>query len=538
MPNKFTHSWKFIERGLPLFLITLLVLGVFFRFANLGKKIYWFDEVYTSLRVAGYTEYELVQTLSTNPEIGGKELQNYQRINPEKTLFNTIHSLALEDAQHPPLYYILARFWVQVWGDSVAIIRSFTALTSLLVFPCLYWLCLELFNSSLMGWVAIALVSVSPFHVALAQEAREYTLWTVTILLSGALVLRAMRLKTRMSWVIYGASIGVGLYTFPLTGLVAIGYGIYVFVIEKFRLSKTVIACLLASVSAILIFIPWIWVIFNSLHRINRTTAWATKSPSPFSLVKSWVGDLSRVFIDFGLHGNSNQASSYFLIPISLILLILVGYSLYFICRNSPKNVWLFIVSLIGVTGLALVLPDLILGGRRSTAGRYLIPCYLGIEIAIAYLFTTQITTISSNKQSQKLWKLVMVVLLSSGILSCAVSSQSESGWTKAINYYNPAVARLINQANHPLVISDAYIGDVLSLNYLLNPNVQFQLNPPCYSCYLDSSSRVQLEGPQNTKSFSDVFLFKPSQVLQDKFEQEYRIESIYEGDILWQIKN
>ncbi|HBL11094.1 MAG TPA: hypothetical protein DD379_06750 [Cyanobacteria bacterium UBA11162] len=538
MPNKFTHSRKFIECGLPLFLITLLVLGVFFRFANLGKKIYWFDEVYTSLRVAGYTEYELVQTLSTNPEIGGKELQNYQRINPEKTLFNTIHSLALEDAQHPPLYYILARFWVQAWGDSVAIIRSFTALTSLLVFPCLYWLCLELFNSSLIGWVAIALVSVSPFHVTLAQEAREYTLWTVTILLSGALLLRARRLKTPMSWALYGASITVGFYTFPLTGLVAIGYGIYIFVIEKFRLTKTVIAYLFTSVASVLIFTPWISVIVNNLNQIGRTTSWAAKSRNPFSLIKSWVGDLSRVFIDFGLHGNSNQASTYFLIPISLILLVLVGYSLYFIYRHSPKNVWLFILILIGVTGLALVLPDLILGGSRSTAGRYLIPCYLGIEIAIAYLLTTQITTISSNKQSQKLWKLVMVVLLSSGILSCAVSSQSESGWTKALNYYNPAVSRLINQANHPLVISDALIANVLSLNYLLNPNVRFQLNPPCYTCNLDSPSRVQLERPQNTKGFSDVFLFKPSQALQDKFEQEYRIEPIYEGNILWQIRN
>lgn len=45
----------------------------------------------------------------------------------------------------------------------------------------------------------MALIAVSPFHVLYAQEAREYSLWTVTILLSSAALLRAMRVKTKLS---------------------------------------------------------------------------------------------------------------------------------------------------------------------------------------------------------------------------------------------------------------------------------------------------------------------------------------------------
>src|ERR671933_1481149 len=93
------------------FLITvLLVLGIFFRFANLDRKVYWIDENFTSLRVSGYTESEIVKNLSDAHLIGIDELQKYQRPNPEKGLIDTIKSLELEDPHHPPMYYVMARF--------------------------------------------------------------------------------------------------------------------------------------------------------------------------------------------------------------------------------------------------------------------------------------------------------------------------------------------------------------------------------------------------------------------------------------------
>jgi uncharacterized membrane protein len=39
--------------GLRFLVITLLVLGIFFRFVNIDRKIYWGDEVFTSLRISG-----------------------------------------------------------------------------------------------------------------------------------------------------------------------------------------------------------------------------------------------------------------------------------------------------------------------------------------------------------------------------------------------------------------------------------------------------------------------------------------------------
>ena len=77
------------------------------------------------------------------------------------------------------------------------------------------------------SWMAIALMTISSFHVLYAQEARPYSLWTVTILLSSWVLLRALRLKTQVSWGIYAVTLALGFYTHLYSLFVSIGHGIY-----------------------------------------------------------------------------------------------------------------------------------------------------------------------------------------------------------------------------------------------------------------------------------------------------------------------
>src|SRR5690606_15494177 len=110
--------------------------------------------------------------------------------------------------KHPPLFYVLLRIWCGAFGDSVFAMRFLAALISLLAFPALWWLCRELFfedeNRRLIALVALALLALSPFHVLYAQEVREYSIWTVAIFVSCALLLRALRLGERKWWIAYG----------------------------------------------------------------------------------------------------------------------------------------------------------------------------------------------------------------------------------------------------------------------------------------------------------------------------------------------
>jgi uncharacterized membrane protein len=144
-----------------------------------------------------------------------------------------------------------------------------------------------------------------------------------------------------------------------------------------------------------------------------------------------------------------------------------------------------------------------------------LIPTYLGIQLAVSYLLATQITSTSVNPRQQKLWKFVMIALVSSGIISCSLTSSAEGWWNKQYSSCNPQAARIINQASKPLVLSDGNgqrfdipLANVVSLSYRLDPKVQLQLV-------------VEPNVPKIPGGFSDVFLFAPSETLRARLEQE-----------------
>ncbi|NEO21929.1 MULTISPECIES: glycosyltransferase family 39 protein [unclassified Moorena] len=518
-PSKqcFSLRWRFL-------IIVLLLLGIFFRCFNLNHKIYWHDEVYTSIRSSGYTGDEVIKEVFDGRVIGVEDLQKYQHPNPEKNLGDTINALTT-NPEHPPLYYLMARFWRQLFGAAVNNPRGLSVLFSLLVLPAIYWLCLELFESPLVGSVAVALLAVSPFHVLYAQEAREYSLWTLTIILSCASLLRAIR-KTKdstkvtsylWSWVIYAITLALSLYTFLFSIFVAIGHGIYVFIIERFRFNKTLIAYLISSGAGFLAFSPWLVVVVINLAIIQHKTHWTTIQVPLSFLVKIWGINLSLIFFDIGIP--LEHPFTYIIPP---ILVSFVGYAIYFICRYTTPRVWLLVLTLILITALGLILPDLIWGGRRSVASRYFLPCYIGVQLAVAYLITMSITgsitgslsraNLMANLRRQKVWKGIVAVLLTGGVISCAISSQAEIWWNKQVGGNNPTIARIINKAERPLVVSNVSSvnpGDVISLSYLLNPQVKLQLViPPTI--------------PDIPQGFSDVFLFYPSDHLQQGLEEKY----------------
>ena len=447
--------------------------------------------------------------------LGVEDLQKYQQLGTGKTLIDTIQSLALEDPQHPPLYFSIAHFWTYWFGNSIATIRSLSAIISLIVFPCLYWLCLELFDSPIIGLVTLTLIAVSPIHVLFAQEAREYSLWTLTTLLSSVSLLRAMRLNTKFNWIIYAISLALSFYTFIFSVLAIIGHFIYVAITEKGRMNKCFLNYIIASFTGILIFSPWILVIIISFSRLEKTTEWIAKMDSTLSfLIERLLLNYSRLFIDIG---------SDFAKPlIYLFTLIIICYSIYFICQKSPQKISLFVVILIGNLPLILMTADIITGGARSVVARYLFPSYLGVNLAVAYLISSHIN--STIPLRERLGKFLRAVLISSGIISCTIISKADNWWLKGGSFKEPVIpqiARIINQSTNPLVISSCEgiwrVNDKLSLSHLLPPQVKFQLVIPPNI-------------PKIPPSFNNIFLFNTSHKLQANLEQEenFQLETVY----------
>ncbi|KOR37382.1 hypothetical protein AM228_06945 [Planktothricoides sp. SR001] len=572
----------------------ILAIAIFFRFYNIDKKIYWIDEVHTSLRVAGYEKVEFAETAPAGKIITIDELHKFQRLNPERGWGDTINALA-HNAEHTPIYYLITRLAMQWFGSSVAVTRGVAAAISLLVFPSMYWLCLELFQSRIVGAIALCLVAVSPLHIIYAQEARQYSLFTVTILLSSIALLKAISREqgrgerkeerekreqatgnreqgtgknkkvsetgflakisetgflTKISafhhnfpqkpgfflsqkpgfyWAIYAVTVSLNLYSHLISILVLIGHGIYVFFCHRRRDFFQSIHYLLALIAGILTLIPWIVIyLLNS----NKIGGWVGRDISLPTLLQRWLINLTAVFFDvqisvkqrlFDVEAGQDWVLSFdnpwvYVMP---LILILVGYALYFVFRYTDKPVWLFILTLIGSTALPLMLPDIISGGQRSGIARYLIPSYVGIELAVAYAIAYHLNLeknnplISISHIKQKLWQGIFIALITLGIISATISAEAETWWHKYSSYYNPEVAQIINQIENPLVISpQERVSRITSLSYKLKPEAKILLIQNQDISLLDSPSFTEEINSQN------LFVFRPSAELYQVLDQ------------------
>ncbi|MBE9209027.1 glycosyltransferase family 39 protein [Nostoc sp. LEGE 06077] len=512
------HKRDFI--WLKILVICILLLGIYFRFANLDHKVYWTDEVYTSLWLSGHSTLEIIEKFYNGAIVNIDILKEYQQVNIDQGINSAITRLALEDSQHPPLYYYLAWLWSAWLGNSVAIIRSLSAIISVFSLVGIYYLCQELFKSRLTSWISISLIAISPFHILYAQEAREYSLWTLSILISNYSLLLALRKKTFFSWVIYTITLILSFYTFLFSIFVPLGHGIYILVINSYKLTKTLIAYILSLMVAIIAFLPWLIVIYQGKMsgRIQRLD-WITEPTSLPALMGKWLLNITRLFLDWmNINENTSIKAIVWLIPLTLALLILIGYGFYYLCRSTPKTTWLFLLTFTFPTAIALIIPDILFGGRRSGVARYLIPTFLGIQLTIAHLLASKLVLIQSLKW-QKIWRLITIFVISCGVISCVIISSAGIWWNKgaANNLRLDQVATVLNQTLQPVVVSDAKFPYILGLTHLLNSDASFQLT-------------TQPQALVIPKKQDSLFLFYPSRKLYKYLRVSYNLEPLYLG--------
>ena len=172
---------------------------------------------------------------------------------------------------------------------------------------------------------------------------------------------------------------------------------------------------------------------------------------------------------------------------------------------------------------------DLIFQGQGSTAPRYMIPLYLGFQLTLAYLL--------SNKIYHRIWQVIFVVILSINIISCSLNIDKSPRYQKTRNLHNIPIAKIINQAESPLLISEKEnILDMISLSYSLKQQVNYKVISD-FSVLLHLLSSIQ-----------ELFLFNPSLTLinQVKQEKELNLKELYQPTLfipnelslsIWQVK-
>ncbi|MEQ9355703.1 glycosyltransferase family 39 protein [Coleofasciculus chthonoplastes] len=519
--NSFRLNWQNI---IKVFIVFAIIIGIILRFANLENKVFNWDEVRSFYRLSGYVREEVIDKIFTGDIITAQDIQKYQTPSPEKNLVDAVFALS-NNPEHPPLFYLMARFWMHLFNSPFSV-RVLAVILGILSLVPLYWLCCELFGSPLVALVALTLFSISPYQILLSQAAREYSLWTLMTILSSATLLHSLRTRKTMSWIAYTITIIGGLYSHLFFAITLLGQVVYTVSTKGWHCSKNLLKYSLSLLIAILFFLPWTFMILTNHKKLQKVTAWTREFESGFKkIIQENINNVGDIFIDF----NGNTRLEYYL---SIIIFSLFVYSIYRVCKSRKKNKWLFLVLLIFPSWLLLILPDLISEvGVRSLQSRYLVTSYLGIQISVSYLVGAGLQL--KNDALRLGSHLLLVTLISLGVISGVLITQSQD-WDYLELKGTPIsenleIAPILNKNKQPLVISDSTHSYLLSLSYLIDDHVRFQL--------LKENDLNQWNNklimPKWKNQFSDIFIYYPRQELLDFLVNKYprfQIKKIHKG--------
>jgi uncharacterized membrane protein len=493
-----------------LTVITLLATSIL-RFRELDRMLIWHDEVYSISRMFGIQHQQLADAVHDGKIHTPSELLRLQNPQQDGSFEKTLHSLQ-EHPEHGPLYYLLG--WaVSDWTDKpIVALRGTSAVLSLLLFPAIFWLAREL-GDRRYAWLAMAFAGASPLYFLYAREARQYALWFALITAASAALLRLLRRASTTSYLSYIGLLTMALYTHLLTGLVMLAHALVVILrfyhhpSELTRLGKQLT---LAWACALFFFIPWLMIIYKHAGQFQSFTGWMAQPISLSKLATAWLGHIAHLFVD--LPGTQ----SFWILGGILALIVALQYF-----RHAPHQPRLFIGALI-VTYLSfVVLPDLLLGGRRSVETRYLLPLLLAVELMFAWALACGLY---SNKSIiRKTSFATYILILGIGLTSQYVITSADNWWTKSFSAENASFARLVNAAEKPLIIgsyTDVSTGEILSLAHLLDANV-----------------RVLMENPHKPAEiptgYSRLFALSPYGQLRAQLEKNYKIEP-FPGSWKW----
>ncbi len=145
-----------------VWLIVILLLATVLRFYHLTQISLWHDEAFSATLI------------------------NY----PWKEMF---YRIGLD--VHPPLYYVLLRFWADLFGHSLLALRGFSAVFGVATVWAGYAVMKQAFKSNGLALVTALFLAVHPFQIQYVTEARMYTFGTFIILLSAYYLLKALDLQ-------------------------------------------------------------------------------------------------------------------------------------------------------------------------------------------------------------------------------------------------------------------------------------------------------------------------------------------------------
>ncbi len=227
---KNTDFWFFI----------ILVIGTILRFYKIDFQSLWNDELATYTWLSGKT----------------------------KTLSQVID--ACKANVHPPLYYLIANFWLKNVLYSEMSLRYLSVIFGICGMVAIYFYGKRFFNQY-TGLCAVVLLSLNPFHILHSQNSRPYALLfllaTVSLFAFSNLI-EKLSVKSLITYVIVTVLL---IYTHYFGLVLLVSQGLYVVLLLIVRDDRKTLFkfYFIAGISIILLYLPWI---NNILINLGKNT--------------------------------------------------------------------------------------------------------------------------------------------------------------------------------------------------------------------------------------------------------------------------
>ncbi|WP_026977255.1 glycosyltransferase family 39 protein [Flavobacterium tegetincola] len=218
----------------------IIIVAIVLRFFNLDYQSLWVDEIYTMI----------------------ESNQNF-------TLSELYNSIVTSDP-HPPLYFLLAYIFFNIFGYTALVLKVLSALLSVAGVYAIYLLGKELCSKK-TGIYAAILLTINFFSIYYAQEGRMYSLLFLTTTLSFYYLIKFIKLpniKTAILFCIF-STLMIYSHLFALFTLISQYLILLYFIIISVKESrkKFFIYTLIIGIVSIVMYIPVIGIILNNLGR-------------------------------------------------------------------------------------------------------------------------------------------------------------------------------------------------------------------------------------------------------------------------------
>lgn len=446
--------------------ILAIVIGAIARFAFLDAPLFFRDEAITGLFATGHP-YATYSRLFDGKQHAAAEIVATSSVEPALGPIAVVRVLAAEDPHHAPLFYVLERLWIGIFGTSVSAFRSLPALLGLAAVGLAFAL-VRMLASVRTACIAASLFALSPMFVSLSRDAREYGLLIDAVLLATIACIAGLRRGSFVSWSLYAVAVAVGLYADSLFAVVLPAHLLIALRCARDARVRSVVAWAASCAVGVASFAPWALNAFHAGSRIAHELDWVR---TPYSLryaAIKWVFNLGSLAFD-------GEFASLRYGVLGALAALMVVVAVGSIAMRASRPLHLVALAMSATTIVAFLALDSLQHAHFATVARYMCVAWIGLELALAGALGDAFDDPKYARLAATAWGALLVL----GVASFGIRGPTEGWWNNTDDIAYRSVARVI-EGHEPIVVTIEDREQIaLELARYLSPNDRLLLLQP-----------------------------------------------------------